>query len=161
QPDLDQTLGNFDAQRTTNFQFNIDAYWPTADEFVFADKENAACPDCEIADYDAAIRVPRPAGDAWSPSCVGNPTFVNATKLVGPKPGMSAAYQCADSLGWGSCGGNVCHYGTHSTNATGDNSWSQNGSAEMHFPSAYSSYANYGDVNAPPTASCRSCGGGL
>jgi hypothetical protein len=161
QPDLDATLGNPDALRATNWQFNIDLFWPTATEFVFADKENANCQDCNITDYDSAIRVPKPAGNVWSRTCNGMSAQINVTKLVGPGQGNGVAYQCADSLGWGACGGGVCHYGTHTSNTSGDGSWSQNGNNEMHFPSAYSSYKNYGNVNAPPSAWCRSCGGGL
>jgi cysteine-rich repeat protein len=161
QPDLDQTLGMPDLPRATNWQFNIDLFWANATEFVFADKENANCQDCEISDYDSAIKVPKSAGAQWSKTCNGNSTMVNATKLVGPGLGNLAAYQCADTLGWGACGGGVCHYGTHTQNTSSDGSWSQNGTAEMHFPSAYSSYKSYGDVNSPPSAWCRTCGGGL
>jgi hypothetical protein len=161
QPDLDATLGVPDAPRATNWQFNIDLFWADAEDFVFADKENANCEDCNIGDYDSAIRVPKPAGNVWSKTCNGNSAQINITKLVGPSPGNGVAFQCADSLGWGACAGSVCHYGTHSNNTSGDGSWSQNGTTEMHFPSAYSSYKSYGNVNAPPSAWCRSCGGGL
>ncbi|KIG18971.1 hypothetical protein DB30_06582 [Enhygromyxa salina] len=160
QPDLDATLGNPDAARATNWQFNIDLFWADATDFVFADKENADCQDCNIGDYDAAIRVPKPAGDAWSRSCNAVSDMVNVTKLVGPSPGDGVAFQCADSLGWGTCAGNVCHYGTHTNNTSSNGSWSQNGGNEMHFPATYSSYASYGNVDAPPSAWCRSCGGG-
>ena len=161
QPDLDQTLGQFDAPRETNWQFNIDAYWASAEEFAFADRESSACEDCNIGDYDSAISVPRPAGNAWSKTCNGNSTQVDTNKLVGPGAGVGVAFQCADALGWGACSGSVCHYGTHSTNTSSNGSWSQNGTGEMHFPSTYSSYASYGNFAAPPSAWCRSCGGGL
>ncbi|MFO7562280.1 MAG: DUF4215 domain-containing protein [Enhygromyxa sp.] len=161
QPDLDATLGVPDLPRASNWQFNIDLFWADASEFVFADKENADCEGCTIADYDSAIRVPKPATAEWSRSCPGASTQVNVTKLVGPSPGEGVAFQCASSLGWGSCAGNVCHYGTHTQNTASDGSWSGNGAHEMHFPSAYSSYKSYGNVNSPPSAWCRSCGGGL
>jgi cysteine-rich repeat protein len=161
QPDLDATLGVPDALRATNWQFNIDLFWAGATDFVFADKENANCQDCNINEYDSAIRVPKPAGNVWSKTCNGNSTQINITKLAGPALGNGVAFQCADTLGWGACGGGVCHYGTHSNNTSSDGSWSQNGTTEMHFPSAYSSYKQYGNFNAPPSAWCRSCGGGL
>jgi hypothetical protein len=101
------------------------------------------------------------AGNVWARTCPGVSAQINITKLVGPGMGNGVAFQCADSLGWGSCAGSVCHYGTHSNNTSGDGSWSQNGTTEMHFPSAYSSYKSYGNVNNPPSAWCRSCGGGL
>jgi hypothetical protein len=128
---------------------------------VFADKENAACQDCNILEYDSAIRVPKPVGMEWSRTCNNVSNQINVTKLVGPGQGNGIAFQCAASLGWGSCGGNVCHYGTHTQNTSNDGFWSQNGNNEMHFPSAYSMYKNYGNVNQPPSAWCRSCGGGL
>ena len=161
QPDLDQTLGQWDPLRDTNFQYTIDPFWADAEDFVFADKENATCEDCEIGDYDSAIRVPKPGGNEWSRTCNANSTQINVTKLVGPSPGDSTAFQCASSLGWGNCSGSVCHYGTHTTNTSSNGSWSQNGANEMHFPSQYSSYASYGNVDNPPSAWCRSCGGGL
>ena len=161
QPDLDATLGQPDLLRATNWQFNIDLFWPDATEFVFADKENADCEGCLIGDYDSAIKVPKPNGAEWSRTCANATTQINVNKLVGPSPGNSVAFQCGNTLGWGSCGGNVCHYGTHAQNTESDGSWSQNGVTEMHFPSAYSSYRAYGDVNSPPSAWCRSCGGGL
>ncbi len=48
-------------------------------------------------------------------------------------------------------------------NTQSDGSWSSNGPFELHFPSAYSMYRNYGDaVNGPDgNAYCRSCSGGL
>jgi cysteine-rich repeat protein len=101
QPDLDQTLGVFDAQRQTNFQFNIDPYWVFATDFVWADKENAACPNCNIMEYDSAIRVPKPPGMEWSKACNANSVQINVTKLVGPAAGNGVAFQCAATLGWG------------------------------------------------------------
>ncbi|EDM81393.1 putative lipoprotein [Plesiocystis pacifica SIR-1] len=160
QPDLDATLGTPDALRQTNWQFDIGLFWTDATEVAFADKENASCEDCTIGDYDAAIKVPRPNAAAWSKSCVGTSASVTGTKLVGT-PGNTNTFQCAASLGWGNCSGNVCHYGTHNTNTASNGAWSQNQWNEMHFPSTYSSYASYGNYANPPSAWCRSCGGGL
>ncbi len=159
QADLDASSGTPDLPRATNWQFDIALFWADAESFVFADKENADCPDCAIADYDAAIKVPRPNAGAWSKACPGSSGGVDVEKLVGP-PGNGQAFQCGASLGWGSCSGSVCHYGVHSTDTAGNGSWSQNGWNEMHFPSSYSSYASYGDVDQSPSAWCRSCGGG-
>lgn len=161
QPDLDQTLGEFDAPRATNWQYNIDLFWADTTEVVFADKENADCEDCVIGDYDSAIKVDRPGANAWDRTCNASGTQVTYDKLVGPEPNGDQAYQCGATLGWGNCGGNVCHYGTHSFSTASDGSWSGNQETEMHFPSAYSSYRSYGNVDNPPTAWCRSCGGGL
>ena len=74
---------------------------------------------------------------------------------------VDTCFQCGASLGWGDCGDSVCHYGTHWINTSSDGNWSHNQSISMHFPSAYSTYRMFGDVNNPPTAWCRSCGGGL
>ncbi len=162
QPDLDATRGVFDDGRTTNWQYDINLFWAGATEVVFADKENAPCAGCGIGAYDSAIHIPRPAAPAWSNACSSTSAAVTVRKLVGPSAGTTGtAYSCAATLGWGSCGGRVCHYGTHNSNTSSDGSWSGNAWAEMHFPSAYSSYRAYGDVNNPPSAWCRSCGGGL
>jgi cysteine-rich repeat protein len=161
QPDLDATIGVPDALRATNWQFNIDLFWASATDFAFADKENANCQDCNISDYDSAIRVPKSGGNTWSKTCNGTSTQIAITKLVGAAPGNGNAFQCADTLGWGSCAGSVCHYGTHGSDTASDGSWSQNTTTELHFPSAYSSYKSYGNPQAPPSAYCRSCAGGL
>ncbi|WP_165703711.1 DUF4215 domain-containing protein [Enhygromyxa salina] len=161
QPDLDATLGVPDAPRATNWQFNIDLFWSAATEVVFADKENADCQDCAISNYDSAIKVAKPNAMAWDKTCNQLSVSVTYTKLVGPQPNGDLAYQCAASLGWGNCAGSVCHYGTHWQNTSSNGSWSQNQETELHFPSVYSSYAMYGDVNNSPSAWCRSCGGGL
>jgi hypothetical protein len=161
QPDLNATLGTPDTDRLTNWQFDISLFWDQASEFAFADRINAACPNCEIGDYDSAIAVPRPSAASWSPACSTTSAEIQANKLVGPSAGPMSAFQCGASLGWGACNGEVCHYGTHGTNTSSNGSWSQNTVAEMHFPSENSSYASYGDVANPSSAWCRTCGGGL
>ncbi|MBI4702949.1 MAG: hypothetical protein HY744_17675, partial [Deltaproteobacteria bacterium] len=162
QPNLGQKLGSFSDARSSNWQFNIDLFWADAAFFVWADKENNYCASCPIASYDSAVKLPKPAAPSWSVACGGASAAVTVTKLVGPNaPSSGTAYSCQATLGWGSCGGNVCHYGVHSSNTSSDGSWSSNQWNEMHFPSAYSSYRNYGDYANPPSAWCRSCGGGL
>ena len=82
--------------------------------------------------------------------------------MVGPNAGASStAYQCGTSLGWGSCGGKVCHFGTHHKSTATDADWGQNLWQEMHFPSTRSASKNAGDYMVEASAYCRSCGGGL
>ena len=89
-------------------------------------------------------------------------TAVEASASNIGKAGMAGTgYQCAATLGWGSCGGKNCHFGVHHQAIQDDGQWSQNLWNEMHFPSAYSNYKAYGDYQVEPTAWCRSCGGGL
>ncbi len=161
QPDINVVNGTFDNTRANNWNFDVDLFWSDATEVVFADRENNDCDDCEISGYDSAIRVSKPNIDAYSPTCAGSSTGLNAKKLVGPSAGMTGtAYQCAASLGWGACSGSkVCHYGTHYKNTSNNGAWSQNLWNEMHFPSQYSSYASYGNYQNEGTAWCRSCGG--
>ncbi|MBI4706063.1 MAG: hypothetical protein HY744_33635 [Deltaproteobacteria bacterium] len=162
QPDLNAAKGSFDNARGTNWQFNIDLFWNDATSFVWADKENNNCSGCPISSYDSAVRVPKPNSGSWSVACNGTSGGVTVTKLIGPNANTTAtAYTCAATLGWGSCSSKVCHYGIHAYDYASDGSWSYNAWNELHFPSAYSSYRQYGDVNNPPSAWCRSCGGGL
>ncbi len=162
QPDINVVNGAFDNTRATNWNFDVDLFWTDATQFVFADKQNDNCNNCTIAQYDSAIRSDKPAGVAYSNACPGVSATVNVKKLVGPQANMvGTGYQCGTSLGWGSCGGKNCHFGTHWQNTSSDGQWSQNQWNEMHFPSAYSGYKAYGTFNQEPTAWCRSCGGGL
>jgi fibrinogen beta/gamma subunit family protein len=163
QPDLDVPHGTFNDARTTNWNFDINLFWSAATQVVFADKENSSCASCAIANYDSAIRIDKPMAPAWSKTCSGLSTSVNSMKLVGPQAGMpGTAFTCAATLGWGACTNQVCHYGVHSMDTSSDGSWSGNTYNELHFPSAYSSYKNYGTFNGPEgQAYCRSCGGGL
>jgi hypothetical protein len=162
QPDLNIAGGTFDNARAGNWNFDINLFWNNFTEVAFAAKENADCASCAIAGYDSAIKAPKPAGGSWSRTCTGTSTASTVTKLVGLSASQTfQGYMCAASLGWGSCGGNVCHYGIHHQDTASDGSWSQNLAPEMHFPAAYSSYASFGDVNSSPSAWCRSCAGGL
>jgi cysteine-rich repeat protein len=162
QPDINVAGGAFDNTRATNWNFDVDLFWADATQWVFADKQNDNCNGCAISGYDSAIRSDKPAGAMYSNACPGVSQMVAVTKLVGPQAGMAgSAYQCGASLGWGSCGGKNCHFGVHSMDTSSDGSWSQNTWNEMHFPSAYSSYKQYGDWQQEPSAWCRSCGGGL
>jgi hypothetical protein len=157
QPDLSPAKGTFDNSRATNWHFDVNAFYATANHFVFADKEGANCPNCAITGYDSAIRVKKPTGNAWSVSC-SSAVAVPVLKLVGPGANQTGtSYMCPTSLGWGVCGSKVCHYGMHWMNTNSDGSWSQNNFNEMHFPSAYSSYKSYSSNGG----FCRSCGGGL
>jgi cysteine-rich repeat protein len=162
QPDINVASGVFDNTRATNWHFDVDLFWPAATQWVFADKQNNNCSDCAITSYDSAIRSDKPAIPNYSNTCGGPSQAVNVLKLVGPQQGMAGvAYQCSASLGWGNCGNKNCHFGVHYSNTESDGSWSQNLWNEMHFPSAYSNYKQYGNYQQEPTAWCRSCGGGL
>ncbi|MEC7987091.1 MAG: fibrinogen-like YCDxxxxGGGW domain-containing protein [Myxococcota bacterium] len=163
QADLDSPSGSFDDARSGNWWYDINLFWDTATEVVFASKENDNCSGCSISNYDSAIKVNRPSGSAWSKTCTAVSDAYTATKLVGYNAGSTGtAYMCANTLGWGNCSGNVCHYGTHHSNTESNGLWSQNYSTEMHFPSKYSSYSYYGDVNSHDgSAWCRTCAGGL
>jgi hypothetical protein len=163
QPAIGTPHGAFDDGRGTNWNFDVNLFWQGATQAVFAAKENDNCAGCPISSYDSAIRMDLPAALGWSVSCPGTSSVVNVLKLVGLSAGQSGtAYSCAAALGWGSCGGNVCHYGVHSTSASADGSWSSNGWNELHFPSQSSTYAAWGDVNGTEgNAYCRSCAGGL
>ncbi len=163
QTDINLSNGMFDNTRATNWNYDIDVFWASTTEVVFADRENDDCANCEIAGYDSAILVPRPDSDMWSKTCTTASTPVAATKIVGPMAGMMGeAYQCGATLGWGDCSNQVCHYGVHHKNSSTDGSWAQNDWNELHFPSQYSFYASFGDVDFfDGDASCRSCGGGL
>jgi hypothetical protein len=163
QNDLDLVNNSFNNNRDSNWNFNINLFWSDASEVVFAAKENDNCADCSISNYDSAIKVDRPSGSAWHPDCSGTSAAVSSTKLMGSNQGtVATAYMCEDTLGWGSCSNQVCHYGTHNTDTSGNGSWSSNASVEMHFPSKNSSYASYGSVNSTDgSAWCRSCAGGL
>ncbi|MCA9634872.1 MAG: hypothetical protein KC420_02430 [Myxococcales bacterium] len=162
QPDFNVANGTFDDARATNWNFDIDLFWSGSTQFVFADKENNDCASCEISGYDSAIRVDKPNNVSYSPTCGGTSSALSVKKLVGPNANTNgAAYQCGASLGWGNCGGKPCHYGVHFSNTASDGSWSQNQWNELHFPSAYSSYKQYGNYQSEGSAWCRSCGGGL
>ncbi len=162
QPDINVANAVFDNNRATNWNFDVDLFWTDATQFMFADKQNDNCANCNISQYDSAIRSDKPALPGYSNSCPGTSAMINVKKIVGPQAGMAGtAYQCDATLGWGSCGGKNCHFGVHHQNTANDGSWSQNLWNEMHFPSAYSSYKAYGIFNQEPTAWCRSCGGGL
>ena len=101
------------------------------------------------------------AGQTYQNDCPGAGQTVNVQKLVGPNAGASStAYQCGTSLGWGNCGGKVCHYGTHHKSTALDADWGQNLWQEMHFPSTRSASKNAGDFMVESSAYCRSCGGG-
>ncbi len=163
QPHLDLVGGTFDNSRATNWNFDINLFWADFTQVVFAARENEDCSNCAITGYDSAIRVEKPTGTGWSQSCPGTSTATNIVKLVGPSAGQTGmAFTCATSLGWGSCNSNVCHYGVHYQDTASDGAWSSNQYIEMHFPSQYSNYASYGDVNGTDgDAYCRSCAGGL
>jgi hypothetical protein len=161
QPDIDSEHGVFDNMRATDWNFDVDLFWADATQFVFADKQNDNCSNCAITSYHSAIRVDKPMG-AYSPACPGAPAMVEVFKLVGPMAGtMGSAFQCGTSLGWGSCGGSLCHFGVHSKSTATDADWGMNAWNEMHFPGAHSSFAMFGDVDDEPTAYRRGCGGGL
>ncbi|MCA9691955.1 MAG: hypothetical protein KC636_20300, partial [Myxococcales bacterium] len=162
QPDLNVAHGAFDDARASNWNHDIDLFWADMTEVVWADRENNNCASCSIAGYDAAIRVAKPNAPMWSVQCNQDSTAVPVKKLIGVNAGMEAnAYSCLASLGWGNCGGSVCHYGVHWQATQSNGNWSQNQWNEMHFPSTYTNYASYGDINGPEgNAWCRSCGGG-
>jgi hypothetical protein len=162
QPDLDVARGDYDNTRAGDFNLDVRQFWADATHFVFAAKQNDDCSSCAISGYHAAIRVERPAQPAYSNACPGVSQTVAVVKLVGTGTGMSgSAYQCGASLGWGSCGGKNCHFGVHHQNTASDDAWKQNLWNEMHFPSAYSAYASFGEVADDPSAYCRGCSGGL
>ncbi|HEY0137117.1 MAG TPA: fibrinogen-like YCDxxxxGGGW domain-containing protein, partial [Nannocystis sp.] len=162
QPDINTTNGAFDNTRASNWNFDIDRFWTGATQVVFADRQNDDCSNCKITDYHSAIRVEKPAGQVYKTDCLGASQMVSAHKLVGPNAGTSGtAYQCGTSLGWGSCGGKVCHLGTHHKDTALDADWGQNLWQEMHFPTTYSAAKSAGDFMVEPSAYCRSCGGGL
>jgi cysteine-rich repeat protein len=162
QPDIQASNGAFDNTRASNWNFDIDLFWAGMTQVVFADKHNDDCSNCGITGYHSAIRVEKPAGQTYQNDCQGLAQAVNVQKLVGPNAGASSsAYQCGTSLGWGSCGGKVCHFGTHHKSTATDADWGQNLWQEMHFPSTRSASKNAGDYMVEPSAYCRSCGGGL
>ena len=162
QPDIQASNGAFDNTRASNWNFDIDLFWAGMTQVVFADKHNDDCSNCGITGYHSAIRVEKPAGQTYQNDCPGLAQAVNVQKLVGPNAGASStAYQCGTSLGWGSCGGKVCHFGTHHKSTATDADWGQNLWQEMHFPSTRSASKNAGDYMVEPSAYCRSCGGGL
>ncbi len=162
QPDINVANGVYDNTRATNWNLDVDLFWADATQWVFADKQNDNCNNCAISQYDSAIRSDKPAIPAYSNVCNGVSQQINIKKLVGPSANMvGTAFQCDATLGWGSCGGKNCHFGTHHQNTASDGSWSQNLYNEMHFPSAYSNYKQYGNYLQEPSAYCRSCGGGL
>ena len=162
QPDIQATNGAFDNARATNWNFDIDLFWPGMTQVVFADRQNDNCSNCGIDDYHSAIRVEKPVGQTYQNDCPGPAQIVNVHKLVGPNAGASStAYQCGTSLGWGNCGGKVCHFGTHHKSTAADADWGQNLWQEMHFPSTRSLSKNAGDYMVESSAYCRSCGGGL
>jgi hypothetical protein len=164
QPDLTLTNGTFDDSRATNFNVDVGAFWSSSKHVVFAVKHNDNCSGCAIGGYDSAIRVDLPALPSYSKTCSGMPSPLNVLKLAGPEANTSGtAYMCEASLGWGQCAGNaVCHYGVHTKSTAMDGDFGFNKPFELHFPSTYSNYAKYGDVNGVDgNAYCRSCGGGL
>lgn len=162
QTDLNLANGTFDNTRASNWNYDIDIFWDLSTEVIFAGRENNDCDNCEISGYDSAILTPRPAAPAWSKTCATTSQAIAVKKIVGFMAGVEGTgYQCAASLGWGDCTDQVCHYGTHWQNTSSNGNWSQNQWTEMHFPSQYSSYASYGNVNNPPSAWCRTCAGGL
>ena len=162
QPDIQATNGAFDNTRASNWNFDIDLFWPGMTQVIFADRQNDDCSNCAISGYHSAIRVEKPAGQTYQNDCAGAGQTVNVQKLVGPNAGASStAYQCGTSLGWGNCGGKVCHYGTHHKSTALDADWGQNLWQEMHFPSTRSASKNAGDFMVESSAYCRSCGGGL
>ena len=162
QPDLQTANGAFDNNRKNNWNFDIDLFWSGMTQVVFADKQADDCSNCGINSYHSAIRIEKPAGQSYQSDCLAPAVAVTAQKLVGPSAGMAGtAYQCGTSLGWGNCGGKVCHYGTHHKSTATDADWGQNLWQEMHFPSTRSVSKSAGDFMVEPTAYCRSCGGGL
>ena len=162
QPDINVPNGVFDNNRATNWNFDVDLFWPLTTQWVYADRENDNCSNCPITGYDSAIRTDKPNIGVYSNACTDVSAAVNAKKLVGPSANMvGVAYQCGASLGWGVCGGKNCHFGAHGSNTSSDGSWAFNTWNELHFPSAYSSYKQYGNFSQEPTAWCRTCGGGL
>jgi cysteine-rich repeat protein len=162
QPDLEATNGAFDNTRASNWNFDIDLFWPNMTQVVFADKQADDCGDCGIDGYHSAIRVEKPAGPIYKSDCLAPAIAVTVQKLIGPSAGLAGtAYQCGTSLGWGNCGGKVCHYGTHHKSTPTDADWGQNLWQEMHFPSTRSAAKAAGDFMVEPSAYCRSCAGGL
>ncbi len=162
QPDIQAGNGAVDNNRATNWNFDIDLFWSTATQVVFADKQNNDCSNCAISGYHSAIRVEKPAGATYQADCAGPGQSVNVQKLVGPSAGSSGTgYQCGTSLGWGNCGGKVCHYGVHHKSTATDADWGQNLWQEMHFPSTRSASKSAGDFMVESSAYCRGCGGGL
>ena len=162
QPDIQASNGAFDNTRKNNWNLDIDVFWAGMTQVVFADKQNNDCSGCGITGYHSAIRVEKPAGPSYQSDCAGAAQAVNVQKLVGPNAGASStAYQCGTSLGWGNCGGKVCHFGTHHKSTATDGDWGQNLWQEMHFPSTRSASKSAGDFMVEPSAYCRSCGGGL
>ncbi len=162
QPDIQASNGAFDNSRASNWNLDIDLFWAGMTQVVFADKQNDDCSNCAISSYHSAIRVEKPAGPSYQTDCPGLAQAVTVQKLVGPNTGASGtAYQCGTSLGWGSCGGKVCHLGTHAKSTATDADWGQNLWQEMHFPTTRSVAKSAGDYMVEPSAYCRSCGGGL
>jgi cysteine-rich repeat protein len=162
QPDIAEAHGMFDNTRATNWNFDVDLFWADTTQVVFANKQNDNCNNCAISQYHAAIRVERPDAAGYSSACGGAGTMVDVVKLLGPMTGtMGTAFQCGASLGWGNCGGSVCHLGVHSKSTATDNDWGGNVWNEMHFPTSSSMFASFGDVAMGATAYRRGCGGGL
>jgi hypothetical protein len=150
---LDNNNGNANPNRTANFNLNASVYYPAATEVIFAAAfSGARCGLSDITCYAEVLAVILDANQnkAYSSACGNAPTGRTSRKLRGANANSSqAAYLCADSLGWGSCGNTACHFGSHSISTSTDGSWSQNGTAELHVPSNSSRYRTHDW--------CRSC----
>jgi cysteine-rich repeat protein len=154
--DLDAASGNTDPARTNNFNLDARVYYPAATEVIFAAAFGGArCASSDITCYAEVLRVALNANQnkTYSSTCTGNPTGRSSRKLRGTNANNDqTAYLCADSLGWGNCNNQLCHFGSHGISTEGDGVWSQNGTAEMHVPSTRSNYDDH--------SYCRSCYGG-
>lgn len=148
--------------RNGNFNLNVATHYPAATQVIFAAAFGGErCSSSPISCYAEVLRVDLDpdTNKSYSISCGGGPTGRSAAKIIGHNAGeATTGYLCQDSLGWGSCGGQrVCHYGSHGRAESSDGQWSHNLTAELHVPSAYSSYRDH--------AYCRSCyagrGGGV
>ena len=153
--DLDLGAGNYN-QRDENFNLDVRPFYPAATQVVFAAAFGGTrCNDSPITCYSEALRVtldPDP-DKTYSSVCDQASVARNSVKLLGTNSSSSqSAYLCRDSLGWGNCGGQICHYGSHGHDSAGDGNWSQNSTAELHVPSRHSSYDDH--------PWCRSCYGG-
>ena len=153
--DLDTPSGTYN-QRGENFNLDVRPHYPGATQVIFAAAFNGArCDNSPISCYAEALRVnlDPDQNKAYSKACDGASVGRDSRKIQGTNSGSNqTGYLCQDSLGWGSCGGQVCHYGSHASDSTNDGSWSQNATSEVHVPSQYSGYRDHGW--------CRSCYGG-
>lgn len=154
--DLDVPHGVYDSSmRGTNFNVNASVLYKRSQAVIFATRLGGErCNDQGIGCYANVLKVALPDtfDKEYTTTCSGQSSGAPATKLAGVSPGNYTAYLCEDSLGWGSCNGEVCHYGAHYYNTSNDGNWSSNQPMEIHVATTRSGYKNVGG--------CMHCNGG-